>query len=370
MLPRHPRRRAGMTLVEILVVIAIIAILASLLVAALIPARNKAREVQVRADISALEAAISQFKTAYNQTPIPCSGGDSTTGRGFFRLTSDYSAGTWDNSPELQVLKRMFPRMKRSDNGLKDKNGVAIPATTPVMLDPNQCMVFFLTGGSFTDYTGFSTDPEQPFKATGSRKNAFFELPTAKRKSPKDWFTEKQSDFTWLKNNTNFSRYPSEQQADLGNNEPWMIDPWGNPYLYFSTNVGNDYPFQGNYNYPSDTSLQSVLRRPLQIGPWGGDFSPFENGNQCGPGKLYSDVAAGTQGPSPFRESDAKFTNRQTFQIISAGPDGQIGPGSPLKSAGPPATFEGFKPAGKNYTQADAGGDDYANFHPLKLSSD
>jgi type II secretory pathway pseudopilin PulG len=359
-----------MTLIELLVVIAIIVLLASLAVGVFVRARDKGQELTVRADLTALDTAIGNFRTAYNQTPIPCAGGGT---QGTFRLCSDYPTPATDTWPEVQFLMRMFPRMSRTDNGLRDVDYSTDPFTittntvssnNPILLDGNQCMVFFLTGGSFTDYTGFATDPSQPFKSTGSRKNAFFELPKSKRMSPQKWFSEKKGDFTWLANNSSNTRWNGDSTD--GNQEPWMIDPWGNPYLYFTSNAGNDYPFQNDYTH-SDATIQATLRQPLRIGPWGGEYSPFENGNGVGSGKLYADAPAGTLGPSPFRESNTKLTNRQTFQIISAGPDGQIGPGSPLKNAGPPATYEVFKPGGTNYTQVDAGGDDFTNIRPLKL---
>src|SRR5256885_11964690 len=69
--PTRSARRAGFTLVELLVVITIIAILFALTSAAVIKALGKSDEVRTRNDISQLQSAIQAFKTDFQVSYIP-----------------------------------------------------------------------------------------------------------------------------------------------------------------------------------------------------------------------------------------------------------------------------------------------------------
>lgn len=335
---RPPTSRMGFSLVELLVVIAIIAVLAALLIAGVTRSQEKIREVRVVSDMKQLETALGSFQGKFRTLP-PCFGGGTN---GTFRLCSDYPAAT-DTWPEKKFMMRLFPRMNTADNGLRDANDQVISHAQPVLLDGNQCLVFFLSGGSYTEYFGFSTDPTQPFKRDGARMEGmpYFEFPKSRMVTPAAYTNDEITNWT----GTRFSG-----DAAPSTEVPWFVDPWGNPYLYFASNNGNDYPFDAGHPTQTDS---------LHIGPWGGQYSMFNNA---------------TQGPRPFRESATKFINPKTFQIVSAGRDGVWG-------VGQQASGQAYKPGdvteplnqtdGPNSYSAShiGGGDDFANFATGKLGT-
>src|SRR5262249_14442190 len=127
----------------------------------------------------------------------------------------------------------------------------------------DQVLVFYLGGIPSTTGSagtlGFSTNPQNPAAAGGTRKGPFFEFVSGRL----------------VMGPNGFFRY----------NDPFSP---GHPYIHFSSNgAGNDY-------------------------------------NATGDNPNFGDV------PSPYFEGSVtsmRFMNRNSFQIICAGPDGVFGPG-------------------------------------------
>ena len=358
-LSRRATLRPGFTLIELLVVIAIIGILAALTTAAVQRVRQRAKDVTVVSDLGQLQAAVVTFKNTFH-TNLPDHGGGSNN---TFRLCSTYGAyttpgntstpfvyagGFLATSPEIVFLQRAFGRIRLDDIGLR-KNAAApagavasdpnaIQAATPALLDSNQMLVVFLSGGSFTGYTGLSSDPTQPFKTSGARINAgsFYEIKQSSLVKPVDY---KNAKF-----NPNYDGTRFTGDTSLGNTEPWLVDTYGHPYLYMTSNNGNDYYFDG-----------ALATSPIvTVGPWGGDKSPWA-----------AKTPADKRGPKAFRDSNVKFTNDKTFQIISGGTNGVFGRGQP--DTGTNYTF--VAGSGDYVDNRDEGADDFVNFRKLKLSA-
>ncbi|VTR98762.1 type II secretion system protein [Tuwongella immobilis] len=261
--------RLGFTLIELLVVIAIIGILMGLTLAAVQQVRGKANDVKVREEIAQIESSIAAFKQHFEVDYLPNA----------FLLAPNYGDPSLAGNPlaaaSQAYLRRMFPRMNLASTGL--------PATT---LNGNQCLVFFLSGGPITNFSGFSSNPSAPFATGGTRMGPLLEL-NAKRLN--------------------------------ANNE--LIDPWGNPYVYFTAiNRGyNSHPLNPTTATPTGVSMTF--------------FSQSINGGA----------------PKPL--------NATGFQMISAGNNKAFGPGGL------------WAPGGGVYGGASPGADDVANFHPRVLGA-
>ena len=235
--------RPAFSLIELLVVIAIISILMGLIVAATQKIRESADRSENSDRISQITAAVGLAKAK---------GAMDYVWSGTFHLRTSYTG----KERELDLLKRMFPQMDLSDNGL--------PTDAQADLNPNQALLFLLTGGTPLNYQGFSNNPKRPFTP-----------PTAGeiRKGP------------WLQVTPKMIQVASNGHAEL-------VDPWGTPYIVFAATKGK----AGNYEldmhgFPQVWPVGSVppLVKPYQYG--------------------------------------GKYLNENGFQLISAGRNRRFGPG-------------------------------------------
>jgi hypothetical protein len=170
--------------------------------------RGPTRSTQTTADIRQIESAIGLFKSKFNVGYLAATGGGPN---GEFRLCSSYADANdnWLDWPEVPYLKQVFSQMDRLDNGLR-WNGRPVTPDSPRLLDANQSLVFFLTGGPFTKYGGFWQDKQRPCTASGkvgeNHIGPFLDFPS--------------------------SRFDADGR---------LLDPWGTPFAYFTAVPGNDY---------------------------------------------------------------------------------------------------------------------------------
>ena len=201
---RNRGPRAGFTLIEILLVVAIIALLAAMLLPAIGKVREGARRSECATDMAQVANAVQAFKTKFNVNYIPAA----------FVVETNYQDAS-SNAASRLYLRSVFPYINDLNTGLVTAGGY----TEGQVLDANQTLVLFLTGGRATGYQGFSTNKQQPFTlaANSDPIGPFIDIKATKL-DPE-------------------GRY---------------IDPWGTPYQYFTS-----VPGQGINNYTAGAYHQN-----------------------------------------------------------------------------------------------------------------
>lgn len=288
MMRRSERRRAGISLIELLVVIAIIATLMGLVLSAVMRVLDVGPRGDTTSRMAGIGNAIGTFKSKYNVAYIPggriddnplLANGNNNPNYGVtvdgFYLCRYYTSATnpSDTSFEARYIKQVFPNANLADLG----SGVP---STPVRLDANQTLLFFLNGVQSYDTTnqtyafrGFSKNPGQPFAP----------------------FTGPEDRIPPMLDISNKHVMPGP------NNFAWLVDGWKRPFAYF-------------------VAFNGKVAKAGQYGGWHGSPHPA-NG-----------VLPYTSGTG----SAAGYVNPQGFQIISAGKDGAFGPGGNWGGGGGP----------------------------------
>jgi prepilin-type N-terminal cleavage/methylation domain-containing protein len=355
--------RRAFTLVELLVVILILATLIGLLTSAVTRGLGVGKRSRNRSEISQLELAIANFQQRFKVGYLPSR----------MKLAEVFSAANYPNvgvpgsldADSVQFLTQMFPGILTNTGGTYggtwttgiDWNGNGAIDAGAVILEGDQCLVFFLGGipGPSTashalltsppTYTypvgtppaclGFSTNPKNPADATTpDRIDPFFEFSS--------------------------NRLVIINVPDPTNPDPVRIVPSATvPTSYF-------YSYLDTYG-TSDGYGGYVAGAPYAY------FSAYKTGN--GYNRYYAPAATPPAPYSdcswlnvwPYKETAARYLLPNKFQIISAGGDLQFGHGSDLNAAAPiywtPAA------AGQIYPEGTPGFDDQCNFTSSLLGS-
>jgi general secretion pathway protein G len=321
---RHaPRRRAGFTIVELLMVILIIGVLAALLIPAIQNAIRNAREAEVVVEIKGLEKGITDFNNRFGMDPpsfiVLC------------EQATDWAAD-WSpsGSPPVAGLDEIHRRTSRalvrqlwpdfdfaySDpvlSGAMDINGDGDTVDT-LVLNGAECLVFFLGGVSETNVVdrtgalksgatagdpitwwspiGFAANPQYPFARGENRVGPFVEFDAGPDSRVRD-----------------VSIHPALTTEFM----PEYVDTLSgqeNPFAYVSSYHSRGYQVAG----PDGTA--ATIDDEL-IGLTTAIYFTDDN-----------NPAAGSVGP-PY--------NPNTFQIISPGGDTEYGAGGEYNNEGVPS---------------------------------
>src|SRR5919202_1182232 len=129
----------GFTLIELLVVISIIGVLMALLSAAVFRVLGKGPEVMTRQDISQLSQALESFKVKYGFYP--------PSRLKLCEKYTDYADTLFDKDSQFYLTK-LAPRMVDTwvSRGIDWNQNGTYEVGTPVILEGDQCLVFFLGG--------------------------------------------------------------------------------------------------------------------------------------------------------------------------------------------------------------------------------
>ncbi len=254
---RRVQNRAGMTLIELLVVIAILALLMSLTIAAVMKLIGKGPEAQNKARITLIDKAVTNFtaSTALGNVGYIPTGridlipGSPTFGQvvGPFRLRPSYA----DTDFEAQYFKQVFGRyFNHTATGLPTAD-----------LDGNQTVTFFLTGGTVTNFEGFSTNPQARF-------------------TPKQSPSEER---------IGFLKVTPKEYTIAPNGQAWLVDRFGNPFAIFTGGSKG----RGNYNGQSftitnskgqQTTVRPYIEGGKPVSPDGRQIISAGNDELFGPG--------------------------------------------------------------------------------------
>jgi len=332
LLQSKPAARRGFTLIELLVVIAVIALLVALTAAAVMNLFLKGPEAQDRSDMSAMTAALQQFKAKYGFYP---------PSRLFLANSlATYTSNAGDPlvADSLATLMAMFPNM--SWNGVDWSGGLGMPPTGGVVLEGDQCLVFFLGGipsspGGTNACLGFSKSVGNPTQAGGERLK-FYEFQPARLTQIHDTPATPAQ----------FNKFFSYVNAHLNK-----------PYAYFSPGRRG----QGSYNSTWVTGTAPNTRGTGLGGPplVGTTPNPYRN-SDC-------NFTAKSLGVNPYASvwstaapAAISFINPDSFQLISAGRDGVFGPGT---TSGTTV----WTPTNTVVNLNGPGNDDISNFHDRNL---
>jgi type II secretory pathway pseudopilin PulG len=254
----------GFTTIELLIVIAVIAVLLALLMMGIAKTLNRRQQAQTQQDIIELVQGLENFKTKFTKYP-----------------PSSLNQGNYK-----RVFQQLFGSQVDPDAALTSL-GIA---PSNLDLQGDQCLVLFLggrhsmAGGVVSEApSGFSENPINPFEAGGNRIGPFFKFDR----------------------NRLYQRDPNCVAASYA--DGWFKGTYQgveqNPcYAYFSTSFVTANANSNGVGYYSDNDCSRMVDGA------GGFPRPFVNLN------------ATTRTPGKF-----EYVNKNSFQIISSGPDTLFG---------------------------------------------
>jgi prepilin-type N-terminal cleavage/methylation domain-containing protein len=256
--------RSGFTLVEVLVVILIITILIALLVPALGYAVRRAENFGYVRDLAALEQAIEQYRSKYNDYPPD------------FSDAYDGSPKAWEQTVVYRHLRDSFQRIHPTEIAAIRALTFDLPPEDPSRLSTAQALVFWLGG--------LSENPRYPFSGEGGplsggeRKNSLMEF--------------------------------KEQQLDFSGGFPVFL-PRGrtSPFVYFDSRT---YAYG---SYPGHASLASA---------GGIAFPYFGQGAQFVNPETYQLICAGSDDIYAFSTAQQLYTRFPSGFPVRLNSDGSV----------------------------------------------
>lgn len=322
-------KRRGFTLVEMLVVISIIGILVSLVTAAAVMARKRVKIAMAVNELNQLDTAMKMYKDKFGEYPPDFAGVDGSLG---------VPAQNVSRRAVLQHLGKAFPRFpiiginealkwNHLQTQIKNAWGVDINTLTPATAmmfwmggQPKWVLREFADGDGgigtpvlpshaafnpakpFTGFDGFSANPANPFDASPSRIQPFFEF-------------------------------------DIDRVGPRPVSV-ANGYRYWPTGMQGDMTTGAMVYFRSENGTYNVPTTPTLTPKWVDD-----------PGDTTPPAPALQGRVKPARNDNGTFVNATSYQLFCSGSDCRYGR--------PDGDWLQY-PSGSNYTyKVVAGSDEY-----------
>jgi prepilin-type N-terminal cleavage/methylation domain-containing protein len=317
--------RAGFTLVELLVVVAIIGLLVGLTIPAVFAALGVFNRAACKFEVNALSEAVEKYRSKYGDYPA--------------------DGSSW---PVMEAhLRKAFPNILISELNLlnpsayatfqvgtvadiRNDNDTNLSSLSPALhrvMDPAEALVFFL-GGFSSDAQRPFTGPGGPFVASpsagqlqynASRQNSFYDFPNAR-------LTLTTSNGAIV--STDEELFNSVPCQTSHGSSPWNDllpvfmsyknnNSIGSPYVYFDSRT---------YQSKKGTITYSNFFQPSRVANGQSNTSaatPREEGIYFGAARPYLSEQENTTVVStpPL----LLYENKQTFQILSPGLDRSYG---------------------------------------------
>ncbi|WZO97196.1 type II secretion system protein [Isosphaeraceae bacterium EP7] len=328
-----PRRRAGFTLIELMVVILILGVLIALLLPAINGAVKTARDATVTAEINQIATALADFKSKYNKYPpsrlilredgiydtsvntalssVPATawvGGAET----FPAVVGDLTYGELATR-SLKFLKSNWPRAffvegtpSATAAQQHDFNGNGTYEQGSIYLEGHECLVFFLGGIPIAQtlggpgVSGFANSPTKPFVNSSLATN---------RTAPMMEFRVSRL-------------VDNEGDGMYGYVDPLGTSPDVRYYAYFSGTGGGYDPNDVNFVVTTGANGMNELDA----------LDTYESGARTYKVGFRTALISSTA-PNPYTTSlptatpTTNYVNPDSYQLISAGRDGLYGLG-------------------------------------------
>lgn len=299
---RRVPRRSAFSLIELLVVIVIIAILMALILPAINSVRITARLTEVKTEITRFDSAIASFKAKYGVEP------PSTV------VLPNLANGVgWDPISRRRI-RQVWPQFDFTTVGGIDVGHFG--GRDFIILTGAECLTFFLggmpaTGGSGGPWSsasnepplliGFSKNPRAPFALGGTNRDTFYEF-----------------------------QGPRIVDVD-GDSFPEYLDSLPGqetPYLYVKAKGSSGYRSQ----VPGGIDDLDVFSAyPANPDPDGNDIAELYD---SAAGSLVDSGQARLNLASAYQNGSAGAWKKDSYQIISPGPDAEYGSASSISGFG------------------------------------
>jgi type II secretory pathway pseudopilin PulG len=310
--------RPGFTIIELLVVIVIIILLMGLLMAAVQKVMITLDETKVITELWQMDQGAEQFRSKH---------GDYPPSRIYLSETGSYpNYGLTTPQGQLETysvdtLRRLFTGIdlalaNPAVGGVTtafdlpgvewhDWNGNGVRDANPIVLEGEECLVYFLGGIPQIDATtgligglGFCTDMVLPTRPTAAN---------VVRNGPYFVFKSERLRLSGIQSPNLFAVYR---------------DHFGTPYAYFRARYGteNTYPCNTLTTPPPPPGTNVTDCSTLLVTNGSPNFMPY---------------CESSRGPGPFPNLFIKFHRPDKYQIISAGRDQLFGNGGSYNPADP-----------------------------------